>query len=115
WVNWVKETMLTGSQQNHFASLRGGTDKVQAFLSLGYIGEKGIYKFDEAKAINVRTGVDMRFNKLLKAGIQAVVTARDRDATSSQVNKAYGLSPVGTPYNEDGSVNRQPLGETNAT
>lgn len=115
WVNWVEETMKTGIQQNHFVSLRGGSEKIQAYLSLGYIGEKGIYKFDETKILNARAGMDVRFNKLLKAGIQTVVTARNNDATSSRVNKAYGLAPVGTPYNEDGTINMRPLGATSAT
>ena len=115
WVNWVDETLKTGIQQNHFASLRGGSDKIQAYLSLGYIGEKGIYQNDESKILNIRTGLDVKFSKLLKAGVQTVISARNNDATASRVNKAYGVAPVGTPYNEDGSVRLRPLGETNAT
>lgn len=115
WVNWVDETLKTGTQQNHFVSLRGGSEKVQAFLSMGYIGEKGIYQNDEAKILNLRTGLDVKFNKLLKAGIQAVVTARNSDGTNSRVNKAYGVAPVGEPYNEDGTIKLRPLGETNST
>lgn len=115
WVNWVDETLKTGVQQNHFVSLRGGTDKVQAYLSMGYIGEKGIYQFDEAKILNLRTGMDVKFSKLFKAGIQTVLTARNTDATASRVNKAYSVAPVGEAYNEDGTVRLRPLGESNST
>src|SRR5690606_13416990 len=66
WVDWVDETLKTGVQQNHHVSLRGGSEKAQAFLSFGYIGEKGIYKFDENEAFNGRTGADVKFNDILK-------------------------------------------------
>ena len=115
WVNWVDETLKNGSQQNHFVSIRGGTEKVQAYLSMGYIGEKAIYKFDDAKIFNLRTGIDVKFNKFLKAGVQTIATARDKNGINSRVNKAYALAPVGFPYNEDGSVRLRPLGEDNST
>jgi len=110
WVNWVDETMKTGVQQNHYGSIRGGTDKTQAYLSLGYIGEKGIYKNDEAKILNARAGVDMTFNKYLKAGIQTIISARNNDQTNSRINQAYSFIPLGDVYNEDGTINLRPLG-----
>lgn len=110
WVNWVDETMKTGVQQNHYASIRGGTDKTQAYLSLGYIGEKGIYENDEAKNLNARAGVDMTFNKYLKAGIQTIFSARNNDQTNSRINQAYSIIPLGDVYNPDGTINIRPLG-----
>ncbi|MEI6949045.1 TonB-dependent receptor [Paraflavisolibacter sp. H34] len=115
WVNWVDETLQMGAQQNHHLSLRGGTDKTRGYFSLGFIGEKGIYKNDMSKILNTRAGVDLTVNRFLKAGIQTIFTARNNDATNSRVNKAYGLVPLGVPYNEDGSVNLKPLGATTST
>ncbi|WEK17705.1 MAG: TonB-dependent receptor [Candidatus Pedobacter colombiensis] len=116
WIDWVDETLRTGIQQNHHVSLRGGTEKTQAYMSLGYIGEKGIYKSDASQIFNVRAGVDVRFNKLLKAGIQTTFNGKNIDATNSRINKAFGVPPVGEAYNEDGSVKLYPLGtETDKT
>ncbi|HSC55323.1 MAG TPA: TonB-dependent receptor [Phnomibacter sp.] len=115
WVDWVDETLQNGSQQNHFVSLRGGSDKIQAYMSLGYIGEKGIYKNDESQIINLRTGIDAKFSKMLKAGIQVVASGRNSNSTASRVNKSYGIAPVGEPYLPDGSINLYPYGANNAT
>lgn len=115
WVNWVDETLQRGAQQNHYVSLRAGTEKVKGYLSLGYIGEKGIYKYDQVKIYNARMGLDFNFNRFIKAGIQTILSGRNQDATNSRVNKAYGLVPLGVPYYEDGNVNPKPLGENTVT
>ena len=115
WVNWVDETLQMGSQQNHHVSLRGGSDKTKGYLSLGYIGEEGIYKNDLTRIFNSRAGVDVSFNRFLKAGIQTIFSARNSDQTNSRVNKAYGLVPLGVPYNDDGTINLRPLGANTST
>ncbi|MCX2473413.1 TonB-dependent receptor [Pedobacter sp. MC2016-05] len=109
WVNWVDETLQTGSQQNHHISVRGGSEKTQAYLSLGYIGEKGIYKGDQSTILNARSGVDVAFSKFFKAGVQVTANLRNGDQTNSRINKAFGIYPLGTAYTADGSVNLFPL------
>ncbi|QKJ30706.1 TonB-dependent receptor [Mucilaginibacter mali] len=111
YVDWVNETLKRGAQQNHHLAIRGGSENIQGYFSLGYIGEKGIYKGDEVKSYNMRTGADVTFSKLFKAGIQNTINMRDGSTSSSVVNKAYGLYPIGTPYNADGSVNLFPIGD----
>jgi TonB-linked SusC/RagA family outer membrane protein len=115
WVNWVDETLRQGAQQNHYISLRGGNDKLRGYLTLGYAGEKGIYKYDQVNIFSSRSGLDFNFNKFIKAGIQNIVSVRNGESTNSRVNKAYGLVPLGVPYNPDGSINVRPLGASNAT
>lgn len=115
YINWVDEALKLGSQQNHHLSIRGGGEKLKGYFSLGYIGEKGIYLNDQSKIFNTRAGLDAAFKKYFKAGIQAILNVENNDATNSRVNKAYGLAPVGKPYNEDGSINLRPLGANTAT
>ncbi|WP_164891077.1 SusC/RagA family TonB-linked outer membrane protein [Botryobacter ruber] len=109
WVNWVDETLQTGTQQNHHFSVRGGTETAQAYLSLGYIGEKGIYKNDKVDMYNSRGGIDLKFNKAFKAGFQSILNYRSSNSTNSRVNKAYSVYPLGMPYNEDGTVSLFPI------
>lgn len=111
YVDWVDETLQTGTQQNHHISIRGGSDKVKGYLSLGYINEQGIYPNDEINILNNRAGIDVTFNKIISAGVQTTVNWRNRDATNSRINKSFGIYPVGTPYNEDGTINLYPTGD----
>ncbi|WP_443936769.1 SusC/RagA family TonB-linked outer membrane protein [Pedobacter sp. MW01-1-1] len=114
WVNWVDETLQTGSQQNHYISMRGGSEKTQGYMSIGYIGEKGIYKGDDLTFLNLRTGVDLTFSKIFKAGIQITAGVRNSNQTNSRINKAYGINPLGTAYTASGSVNLYPLPNVSA-
>ena len=47
YVNWIDKTLQVGTQQNHNLFMRGGSEKVQGYFSLGYIGEEGIYQNDK--------------------------------------------------------------------
>ncbi|MFC6099229.1 TonB-dependent receptor [Olivibacter domesticus] len=109
WVDWVDETMRNGIQQNHHFAIRGGSEKTQAYLSMGYIGEKGIYENDNTDIYNARGGVDLKFSKVFKAGFQSILNYRKSNSTNSRVNKAYSIYPLGTPYDEQGVVNLFPL------
>ena len=109
WVDWVDETLRDGAQQNHHISVRGGSEKTQAFMSMGYIGEKGNYQGDESKFYNIRGGVDINFSKFFKAGLQTTANVRNNDQTNSRINKAFGIYPLGTVYNPDGSIMLNPL------
>lgn len=110
-VDWVDETLQKGAQQNHHIAIRGGSEKATGYLSLGLVGEKGIYKGDQITNYNTRSGVDLKFTNWLKAGVQNTINYRRGASTNSRVNKAYGLLPVGRPYNADGTVNPRPLSE----
>lgn len=111
WVDWVDETLQTGVQQNHHISIRGGSEKVQAYFSLAYIGEKGVYKGDNAEFYNGRGGADVTFNKFLKAGLQTTINLKDNDQTNSRINKAFSTYPLGNPYTSTGEVNLYPLND----
>ncbi|WP_442795002.1 TonB-dependent receptor [Pelobium manganitolerans] len=111
YVDWVDETLQTGQQQNHHVSISGGSEKVKGYLSLGYINEKGIYPNDEVDIFNNRAGVDVTFNKIVSAGVQSTVNWRNRDQTNSRINKSFGIYPVGTVYNPDGTINLFPIGD----
>lgn len=111
YTNWVNETLQTGLQQNHHISIRGGSEKTQAYLALGLMNEKGIYENDEINIYNSRGGVDVKFNDFFKAGFQSFLNYRKGNSTNSRVNKSYSIAPLGLPYNEDGTVNLYPLGE----
>ncbi|GGH57057.1 SusC/RagA family TonB-linked outer membrane protein [Filimonas zeae] len=109
WVDWVGEVLQTGSQQNHHLSFRGGSEKMQAYLSLGFIREKGIYQNDLSEVYNSRGGIELKAGNLLKTGFQSIVNYRKSTGTNSRVNKAYSVYPVGIPYDEAGNVNLRPI------
>lgn len=109
YVNWIDETLQVGSQQNHHLSIRGGSEKVQGYFSMGYVGEKGIYENDKADILNSRGGIEVKFSDRFKAGFQLILNYRNSTSTNSRINKAYSVYPLGIPFNEEGIVNLYPL------
>ena len=109
WVNWIDETLQVGTQQNHNLFMRGGSEKVQGYFSLGYVGEEGIYKNDKVNTMNSRGGIDLKFSDKFKTGFQLILNYRKGTSTNSRINKAYSVYPLGVPFDEDGTVNLYPL------
>ncbi len=109
WVDWVDQVLQNGVQQNHHLSVRGGTEKTQAYLSVGLIGEKGIYANDRVDSYNSRGGIAVNFNNIFKAGFQSILNYRTSNSTNSRVNQAYSMYPLGVPYDENGEVNLRPI------
>lgn len=109
WIDWVDETMHTGTQENYNVSIRGGNEKTQGYFSLGYNREKGIYKNDENQLFTMRIGTTTQIAPWIKAGVQSTLSWRDRDSRGSRINKTFDTLPLGDVYNEDGSVKAKPI------
>ena len=109
WVDWVDETLKTGTQQNYSLSMRGGTDRIRANFSLGYNSTEGIYRNDRSDMYTARGGVELGITKWMKTGIQFGLTFKDSDSRSSRVNKTFGIVPLGDVYDKDGNINIYPV------
>jgi TonB-dependent starch-binding outer membrane protein SusC len=68
-TNWFDETYRRGSAQNYQLSFNGSSDKVNYFISGGYIKEIGVIKVAYYQRYNLRANVDAQIKKWLKVGI----------------------------------------------
>lgn len=109
WVDWVDETLHTGTQQNYSVSVRGGTDKVRSYFSLGYNQTTGIYKSDFQKMYTARAGSDIKLRDWIKAGIQTGLTFKDGESRGSRINKTFNTIPLGDVYDSEGNINQYPI------
>ncbi|PUZ26185.1 hypothetical protein DCC81_18290 [Chitinophaga parva] len=73
----------SGFQQNHYASVNGGTDKTQYMFSLGYYDQDGIVKKSDAQRYTMRFNLDTRVT----------------DKFRVSANLAYTYNPVNEPSN----------------
>jgi len=110
WVNWVDELTRTGNQQSHNLSFTSGNEKVRTYLSLGYFKEDGIFKNDDMQRYTLRANIDYNVNKWFSAGTNTQITYYDNNSVpSSMLTRALTYRPLGTPYNEDGSIDLFPI------
>ncbi|AEW01475.1 hypothetical protein A4D02_05650 [Niastella koreensis] len=69
-TDWVGQ--LTGKNavsQQHNVSVRGGSDKVKYFTTLGYYDQEGVVKNTNFKRYNVRTNIDAQVNEILSVAM----------------------------------------------
>ncbi len=112
WTDWANEVIKDrGSQQNHQISVSGGTDKSTYYLSLEAFDEKGMLRNDQLTRYSGRLGVDYSVLKNLKINTNIYYVSKDHDIRRDPLNQANKMSPLGRPYNDDGTINVFPVGD----
>lgn len=88
WVDMlVGKTSLT---QNHSISVRGGTDKVKYFTSVGVLDQDGVVKNTGFKRYNVRSNLDAELNEVFSVALDL--------GLRQQLTNTPGISPDNTAY-----------------
>ncbi|RXK82886.1 SusC/RagA family TonB-linked outer membrane protein [Filimonas effusa] len=88
WVGTLVDN--TATTQQHGVTVRGGTDKVKYFSSLGYLDQQGIVKNTNYKRYNVRTNVDAQLNDYLSVALDL--------GARQQLSNTPGITPDNDSY-----------------
>jgi len=116
-VDWQDLMYQTGQTQSHELGFSGGSENFQYSLSGGYYNETGIIPVIEYSRYNLRLAIDQQIGKRFRLGLTSMNSMSNttgNDATRMMWG-IYSLSPLMVPYNEDGSVNKQPAFDTDYT
>lgn len=112
WVNWFDLGTQTGITQSYNLSTSFANDRISSYFSLGYYDVEGTLKGDEMKRYSARAKIDFTANRMVKYGLNVYAMYSNHDKRSSRIwNRMMGTAPLGIPYNEDGTVNLDPLGD----
>jgi TonB-linked SusC/RagA family outer membrane protein len=103
WIDYQKELFRKGHQQDYNIGVSSGSEKTKVYLSLDYLSESGILRFDDTKRYSLRFNIDQKFNKWIKGGIQSQITSRDESYRRDPLNMANKIIPFGTVYDADGN------------
>jgi TonB-linked SusC/RagA family outer membrane protein len=110
WVDWFDLGTRNGSVENYSLSVSGATDKSSMYFSVGYYKEQGIQPDDDNTRYSFRANMEQKMNGWLKGGLNLQGAFTDRNRRKSNFfTRVLSQVPLGTPYNEDGSVNPSPL------
>jgi len=116
-VDWQDLMYQTGQTHNHELSFSGGTEKAQYALSGGFYSETGVLPIINYGRYNLRMAIDQQIGERFRLGITSMNSiANTKDSQATQMMwPIYSLSPLMVPYNEDGTVNKQPAYDTDNT
>lgn len=109
WVNWTDEVLHKGFEQNYSVSVSGGTEKTKAYFSLNYSDEQSLYRGDNYNVYSTRLRIDQEINKWITAGINVQASYTMKNSRNGVLEQAIRAVPLGSLYNEDGTINPNPI------
>ena len=108
-----------GLRQDYDLSINGGSNYATYYWSIGYNDYEGLRVGDKYSVIRTRLNVDFTITDWLNAGVNAQFAQRDEVPTDRNAfspvpaldrDNFWANSPLGTPYDVDGYIQREPHG-----
>ncbi|MDY7394707.1 TonB-dependent receptor [Aureibaculum sp. 2210JD6-5] len=114
YVDWEDLVMENAVIQSHSLSVSGGGEKTKVFSSVNYFDQDGLIPSSGFKRGTFRLNVDQQVTK--KLSLQANVNFQTslQDIESNSLN-FITISPLAKPFDENGELNKEPLGSGNTT
>ena len=117
-VDWTDQTFRTGFNQDYNASVSGASDKVNYYLSFGYLNNKGAVQGNEYNAIRANMKVNAQITSWLEMGVN--VNFQDRSDGDVQVSLGSNYwdanmlrnSPYASLRDANGNYEQNPMSGT---
>lgn len=108
-IDWAKRTYRTGVNQDYNASVSGAGDKINYYLSMGYLKNQGAIVSDDYQAIRSNMKIDANVSNWLEIG--ANVNFQDRSDGNIDIDLDQSLrnSPYADYADEMGNPVQYPL------
>ena len=104
--------LQNGYQTNHQLSVRGGTEKTQFNIALGYFDEQGIISVLDYRRVNGTLNLDHQINDVFKVGLSTLTSYSTQNfGNGSIMGEALSNNPLGVPYDEDGDLRFLPTND----
>lgn len=119
-TDWTDLVSRTGVTQNHTLSASGGSEKLTAYGSFGYLDQKGTQLGQDYRRYNSKVSVDVTATKWFKMGGSIAVSYAEQNygyfSSSSSgaaniYNAALGMLPYAVPYDANGNRINLPGGD----
>ena len=116
--DWYNHTFQTGFDQDYNASISGASERVNYYMSLGYLHNEGAVIGNEYQAIRSNMKIDGKVTDWFQVGIN--VNFQDRSDGDIQPNLGTNywdsnplrLSPYASYKDDEGNLVHRPMGPT---
>ncbi|WP_207622385.1 SusC/RagA family TonB-linked outer membrane protein [Niastella koreensis] len=115
--DWYKNTFRTGINQDYNTSVSGASDKMNYYMSVGYLRNEGAVNYNNYKAMRSNLKLEGKVNKWLEIGANVNFQDRsDGDLAPGLGTNYWEQNPIrNAPYshyrNADGSLAQYPMGD----
>ena len=110
--DWYDHSFQTGLNQDYNVSISGMTERVNYYLSLGYLSNEGMVRGNKYSAVRANMKLDAKVTDWFSVGANVNFQNRsDGDIAVDLYRQITSNSPFATPYNEAGELLAHPQGE----
>ena len=109
-VDWEELLIEDAVLQSHALTLSGGSETTKFYSSFNYFDQDGIIPTSGFRRGAIRLNVDQRLSERISLQANVNFQKSDQDRESGSINYIT-LNPLARPFDEDGNLNKFPLGE----
>lgn len=115
--DWYDHTFRTGFNQDYNVSISGASDKMNYYLSIGYLKNEGAVQYNDYESVRSNLKLEGKVNKWLEIGANVNFQNRSDGDLSPNLKEDYWEpnqifnSPYSHYRNEDGSLAQYPMGD----
>jgi TonB-linked SusC/RagA family outer membrane protein len=111
-IDWLDYVTRTGLMQNYSASVTGGTERMNYFLSSSHLDQQGILEGDDYNREAFMARIQSDITSWLQIGGQANYTFSDYSGPSVyDIYQAIRLTPYGSATRPNGEIEKYPREE----
>ncbi|MFP9116035.1 SusC/RagA family TonB-linked outer membrane protein [Flavobacterium sp. RHBU_3] len=104
-TNWQDLFYRTGTMQNHYMGVSGGTPKGSYNFSTSYYKEEAVIPLQDYQRVTLQGSLDQEIG-LFRFGFTSNNNYSINNGNSLNMYGVLSMSPLANPYNEDGSWKR---------
>ncbi len=115
--DWYDHTFRTGFNQDYNVSISGANDKMNYYMSIGYLRNEGAVNYNDYEAVRSNLKLEGKVNKWLEIGANVNFQNRsDGDLTPGLSENYWDANQIfNSPYSHyreaDGSLSQYPMGD----
>ncbi|TLX74712.1 TonB-dependent receptor [Labilibacter sediminis] len=114
YIDWQDEMTETTLRQEYHLTATGGSEAVQASMSVGYLDDKGVIKGNDYTKLTTRANIDMKVNDFIKTGISIIYTRQDGEGGGNLYDYA-ALIPTMDYRDAAGNIVHEPVQHPDGT
>ncbi|TLX78267.1 TonB-dependent receptor [Labilibacter sediminis] len=114
YIDWQDEMTETTLRQQYHMTASGGSESVQASMSVGYLNDKGVIKGSDYTKITSRSNIDMKVNDFIKTGISLIYTREEGEGNGNLYDYA-ALVPTMDYRDATGNIVHEPVQHPDGT
>lgn len=117
--DWTSQAKQTGITAEHTLSVSGGTDKIKAYASFGYLNQKGVEKGQSYSRFTFNNSTEIKPLKYFTMGLTINASygnqnygynfAKSTTGSGSYYNAMKSMIPWTVPYDSDGNLVTTPF------